>query len=109
MVRPQTSQLAEYKEAYREVMSMALQEFAVFVITFIMYPGVSYSTSFEFLEHNKAKTTWFVVIMSCLFNVFDTVGRALAQMKMIFNEKTIIILTIFRLIFIATFIMIAKD
>ena len=97
-----------YIETYRAVMYMALQVWFVFINTFIVYPGVSYKTSFDFLKNNKSATTWFVVIMSLLFSVFDTIGRYWAEHYQILKQKKIIILNLLRSAFILTFILIAK-
>ena len=97
-----------YIETYKAVMYMALQILFVFFNTFLVYPGVSYQTTFEFLKSSKSATTWFVIIMSILFSVFDTVGRYCAEHYQILKQKGIIILNLFRIIFIVTFILIAK-
>ena len=87
---------------------MASQVCFIFFTTFVIYPGVSYETSFEFLKSNQSATTWFVIIMSVLFSVFDTTGRYWGEHFQLFNKNRIIVPTLSRIIFIVTFILIAK-
>ena len=53
----------------------------VFVITFVVFPGVSLHTGLAFMSgiHDPAlKGAWTALIFIILFNVFDTIGRWLA-------------------------------
>ena len=78
-------------------------------MTTVVYPGVVFESDFKFLRGNEAESTWLVMIISAIFSVFDLLGRVLAERVKIFNDKTIIILTLFRGIFIASMILVAKE
>ena len=86
---------------------MAVQLCFVFFITFFIYPGISYKTKFTFLESNQSATAWLVIILSVLYSVFDTIGRYCAEHFRVFSKERIIFLTLSRLVFVATFILVA--
>ena len=53
----------------------------VFVITFVVFPGVSLRTGLNFMsgiDNPALKGSWTALIFIIIFNVFDTVGRWLA-------------------------------
>ena len=56
-----------------DIAIMALQVFACFLITFVVFPGTSLSTKFDFLGTTNRDFAWFAVLMITLFNLFDTV------------------------------------
>ncbi len=82
----------------------------VFILTFIVYPGVSLHTGFKFMENVEpaARDAWTPLIFLSLFNVCDTLGRWLAGQKFAQAPDTVVlILTYARVIFIVTFMLIA--
>lgn len=89
-----------------DIAIMALQVFACFLITFVVFPGTSLSTKFDFLGTTNRDFAWFAVLMITLFNLFDTIGRFAGGYKQIFTPNTVFALTVFRLIFIPTFVLI---
>lgn len=93
-------------QVYADVALMALQVFACFVITFVVFPGTQLSTSFNFLGNSKADMAWFSVLMITTFNIFDTIGRFAGGYKQILSPNTLFTLTVFRLIFIPTSVLI---
>jgi equilibrative nucleoside transporter 1/2/3 len=91
-----------FLEVYRDVAPMALQVFMCFTITFVVFPGTTLSTTFDFLGDSKRDQAWFSVIMITLFNLFDTIGRFAGGWKQLLTPGTVFVLSIFRLIFIPT-------
>ena len=49
----------------------------VYLMTFIVFPGVSCNVALKFLDGNKQALSWGNLIFSTTFNVFDTIGRKL--------------------------------
>lgn len=91
---------------YADVAVLALQVFLCFVITFVVFPGTSLSTKFDFLGNTKKDMAWFSLLMITCFNLFDTIGRFAGGYIQLFTPKTVFILTVVRLIFIPTFVLI---
>lgn len=60
------------------------------------------------LDGNKSAKGWFNIIMISIFSLGDTIGRAIAGNVKIFDHRTIIIMTLGRLAFVATSIFIRK-
>ena len=85
---------------------MALQVFTSFVITFVVFPGTTLSTHFDFLGTSNKDKAWFSVLIITLFNVFDTIGRFAGGYKQLLSPNTLFSLTVFRLIFIPLFVLI---
>lgn len=83
----------------------------VFTLTFIVFPGVSLSTGFKFMDgvtDPKIKGAWTPLIFLSIFNVCDTFGRWLAGQKFAQAPDTLVlIMTYGRVIFVATFLLIA--
>eukprot|EP00347_Sterkiella_histriomuscorum_P015986 403354936 len=86
---------------------------SVFVITFVVFPGVSLHTGLAFMSgitDPGLRGAWTALIFIILFNVFDTIGRWLAGQS--FGQapdKLVIILVYSRAIFIVTFVLISLD
>ncbi|CAI2361264.1 unnamed protein product [Moneuplotes crassus] len=95
-----------FMEVYYEVGFMAIQVFLCFVISFVVFPGTHLSTHFDFLGDTAKDRAWFTVLMITTFNVFDTIGRFAGGFVQIFSPTTVFSLTIFRLIFIPTSVLI---
>lgn len=99
---------------YSQIWPMALQVMLWYTITLTVFPGTQLSTSLSFLGGDKNKNyvnAWFSVIMVLLFNLFDTFGRLVPAWVISFNpgsiwKRLVIVLSIFRFIFIPTSIMI---
>lgn len=82
----------------------------VFTLTFIVFPGVSLHTNFKFMEHVEpsARGAWSPLIFLTIFNVCDTLGRWVAGQKFAqAPDMVVLIITYARVIFVATFILIA--
>ena len=71
-----------------------------------MFPGTSLSTNFNFLGTSNRDFAWFSVILITTFNVFDTIGRFAGGFKQIFTPWSVLFLTILRLVFIPSFVLI---
>lgn len=93
-------------QIYMKVLILAVQATLVFGITFLIYPGTMLSTKFDMLDGNKSAESWFNIIMLTIFSLSDTVGRSIAGVWRPFNNRTIAILTLGRLVFVFTSIAI---
>ena len=82
----------------------------IFMLTFICFPGLSDDSYFDFLRtvHNEAN--WYNLICLFIFNVFDLCGRYIGGCPCAdINRKTVILLSVLRTFFIATFLLIAFE
>lgn len=77
-----------------------------FVVTFTIFPGPIFTKTFDSING-----TWSVIIFNLVYNIGDTVGKYGAEIKGIFNHKSVIYLTIARIIFIypVTFMAMKSD
>ena len=98
----------KFKDTYKILWWCAFQMTICFVVTYMVYPGVAQATKLKFLSGSSSEDTWLVIIISSCFGLFDTVGRYVAEIFPLFNNKNIVIMTVFRLIFIPSFILLAK-
>jgi len=94
---------------YSDCGIMALQVFLCFTITFVVFPGTTLATRFDFLGDSNRDKAWFSVLMVTIFNLFDTIGRFAGGSIQIFSEKTVFFLTVSRLVFIPLFVLIQLD
>ena len=85
---------------------LAIQVCLCFIITFVVFPGTSLSTNFDFLGTSNKDFTWFSVILITTFNIFDTIGRFAGGYKQIFTPRSVVFLTVIRVVFIASFVLI---
>jgi hypothetical protein len=53
----------------------------VFIVTFTVFPGVTYHTYLTFLLPLDNDVGWFNLFMATVFNVMDTVGRKMGGVK----------------------------
>jgi hypothetical protein len=80
----------------------------VFVITFIVFPAVSFDTNMKCLGSLANSQSWFVLLINTVFSIFDTIGRKMGGVKAFdLSSGAVKIVTVSRLIFIATFYLIA--
>ena len=83
----------------------------VFVITFIVFPGVSIDTRVVFLEYIEPKSlmeSWKVLMFIIVFNVTDTIARFMGGQKWATMPDTFVIVGIYsRIIFFIFFTLIA--
>ena len=98
-----------YWEVYQQIYFIAFQIILTFIAIFGLYPGTLLSTYFQFLEGVNSRRAWFNIIMVSMFAIFNTLGRLLVNWVKIFSPKTVIIGTLFRLLFFATSILIQID
>lgn len=47
----------------------------VFIVTFVVFPGVAFHTNLKFFTGIPNSVGWFTVFINTVFSVFDTVGR----------------------------------
>lgn len=80
----------------------------VFTMTFIVFPGVMDTTYYNFMTGMNNEISWFFLLNSTIFNVFDTIGRkAGGSPKFNWAPKTIKIISYSRIIWLATFLLVA--
>jgi len=75
-----------------------------FVITFTLYPGPTFTKPFDSIGK-----TWEIILFNLFYNVGDTLGRYLAEIKGIFNPKSLAYLFFIRLFFIFPITFMAKN
>jgi len=82
--------------------------YVVFVITFIVFPGASEFQElrmFEDWDNQDLAMSWYILFMSTMFNVCDTIGRYCGGVsKLTPPSKVSYGLSYVRIIFIATFL-----
>ncbi len=69
---------------YKKIYVQALSVFFVFVITFIVFPGVSNA---EGTKLSFCNGSWSFVLMVTFFNIFDTCGRFTPNVFMPFKNR----------------------
>lgn len=65
-----------------------------FVITFILFPGPTFSKTFDGLD-----ISWSVIIFLISYNIGDTTGKYSAEFNGAFNKYSLIFIFFARLIF----------
>ena len=110
LLNPKDSSQADnkFKETYKILWWCAFQVSICTSINSMVYPAVAQATNLKFLSDSTSQKAWVVVIISLFYGLFDTVGSFVAQIFPLFNQKNIILLTMFKLIFIPTFLLISK-
>lgn len=84
----------------------------LFVITFVIFPGAFFATSFKFIADMGLNPSlifpWSSLLYIGTFNLMDTIGRYMGGWKYTFiGDKATFGLNFSRLIYIATTIMLA--
>jgi hypothetical protein len=83
----------------------------IFTVTFVVFPGDSIDTKImflEWLEPVELRTSWKVLMLIMIFNVFDTFARFLGGQKWAsIPDMAVIIGSYSRIIFVLTFTLIA--
>ena len=87
--------------AWKILMSLWL----VFVVTFVVFPGVFLFSHFKFMQDNDKTQSWYSLIVILIFNVLDTTGRKLGGIVTI-PSYLVYILSFARIVFIWTSISI---
>ena len=83
-------------------------EIYIFFITFVVFPGTTDDTTLQFMEGIKNYDSWFGLVMTLIFNFFDTLGRFLAGVPFfMIGDKATVAISYCRTIFIVTFFLIA--
>jgi len=77
-------------------------------MTFIVFPATTNDSYYNFMKGINNEVSWYFLFNSTVYNVFDTVGRKLAGYPKCFNmqSKTVIGISILRIIFLATFLLV---
>ena len=65
-----------------------------FVITFTLFPGPSFKKQIDGLDG-----TWTVILFNIVYNIGDTVGKYMGEIKNIFNPKSLVFIFFARLVF----------
>jgi len=84
----------------------AIQVSLNFFVTLSLFPGISSQLTSQYESINKEN--WYPIILFTAFNLFDFVGRTIPRWIVIFNEKTLWILTLLRFIFFPLFVLCLK-
>lgn len=71
----------------------------LYVQTFMLFPGVSLSRTIGDLD-----SAWNAVVVITTFNLFDTIGKTIAEKRSLFNKYSVIVVLVIRFVFFATFI-----
>ena len=78
----------------------------IFTVTFTVFLGAFLKAPFNFMDSWSDADSWSNLFYNILFNVSDTVGRKLGA-KYNLSDKTVPFLTLTRLVFIPTTLLIA--
>ena len=82
----------------------------VFAITFLCFPGLSDDSYFSFLHGVRNEANWYNITSLMINSSTDTFGRFIGGLKGFdLNRKTIAILSIGRIVFFGTFLLIAFE
>lgn len=98
--------VAIFKNAYSLLLSM----YWVFLLTFIVFPGLFFKQEVAFLKKKLSESdygAWKNTMISFIFAVFDTVGRSFGG-KLILQKKSIIFLSLSRSVFFVTTFLIVN-
>jgi solute carrier family 29 (equilibrative nucleoside transporter), member 1/2/3 len=74
-----------------------------FVITFTLFPGPTFVKPFRNIEN-----TWAVIFFNIFYNIGDTVGKYIAELKGAFNPKSLAYVFFARLFFFFPVTFMAK-
>ena len=74
-----------------------------FVITFTLFPGPTFVKPFSNIEN-----TWAVIFFNIFYNIGDTVGKYIAELKGAFNPKSLAYVFFARLFFFFPVTFMAK-
>ena len=83
---------AECKHAFKSTNGMLTALCYVFMLTFVVFPGLSMAaSSLSFLHGKNNELAWLSLVLLSIFNVMDTLGRYLAGFKClsISRDKTL--------------------
>ena len=117
----QSNRSSDKTVTFRELMRQAIQNYSateglligltfVFIITFIIFPGLSDDTHFSFLSSIKNEESWYNLLCLVLFNIFDTIGRWYAGHDCLdLSNKSIVVFSALRSLFIVPFLLIAFE
>ncbi|KAL4476508.1 hypothetical protein ABPG74_010241 [Tetrahymena malaccensis] len=92
-------------ECMKKIKYIAISIFLTYVITFMLFPGVSiYQKQYTFIE----SFAWATLLMQFSYNIGDLLGKALSNFNF-YNSTTMHVLNFIRCIFFFTFLMAARD
>jgi len=78
-------------------------------LTFIVFPAAVDDSSYSFMQGMNNELSWYFLLNGTIFNVFDTVGRKTGAVPKLLEmtPKAIISVSASRIIFLATFLLVA--
>lgn len=86
-------------------MGPLLAIYFVFVITFIVFPGASEFSELKMFKGINNDMSWYLLFMSTLFNVCDTIGRYAGGVPALTPPgNAAYILSYLRVLFVVTFL-----
>jgi len=98
-VQEETSGIATMIQVFKDAKVFILCLLINYIQTFVFYPGIMLKkpTELEF--------SWKIVTMTTVFNIFDIVGKHVAQNRNSYNQNTVVVATASRMAFFFTFII----
>ena len=82
----------------------------VFILTFIVFPGLTDDSYFSFLHNIKDEASWYNLLCLIIFNAMDLTGRYIGGSPCAsIPRKSVLILSGIRTIFIVTFLLVAFE
>ena len=86
----------------KKIFSMFFLCWLQYVITFMMFPGVTFKRTISVLS-----ISWSVTLLVLVYNVFDTIGKYVAKARWSYNEPSTWILIIGRFLFFLPYLVMA--
>jgi equilibrative nucleoside transporter 1/2/3 len=93
-------------QVFKKIWLMAFGVFMVFTVTLAIFPGLVVTIPTMFPTSKWAE--WFPVILVFFFQLFDTVGRTLPRWIIAFNQRTVIVPILLRVVFLILFLLCLK-
>ena len=82
----------------------------VFLLTFIIYPGLAINDTISFMANVNNYTSWHILMIQGVFNVSDTLGRYCGGLECLnLSNPKIKCLSWTRTLFIVTFFLVSFD
>jgi hypothetical protein len=99
-------------ENFRSTEGLLYSLVYVFIVTFVLFPGASEDTYFNFFTKRDIKNSesWFDLLVVFMFNICDTIGRYLGGLKYFDLSVTKVkMMSAMRTVFFATFLLVAFE
>jgi len=98
--------ICQCKEAFKSTKGLLSALCYVFLLTFLVFPGLSTAVPLSFLSGKPGALAWLSLVILTAFNVMDTCGRYLAGVAcMNLSRKTTVCLSYLRTAQLALFVL----